>query len=132
MSHRHCTRYRTTTTSSVVYDRRLNSAWPSITGYADIAPVIVQLTEDSDSFIAQLPIWHRQHNVQTTSLYVSLTLVRGDKDCGCRVLLTHVSLTLHDSDSDSLLTKFYNKESVSKAVSIQTQANDNTDVHQLA
>ena len=27
---------------------------------------------------------------------------------------------MHDSDSDSLFTKFYNKESVSKALSIQT------------
>ena len=35
-------------------------------------------------------------------------------------------------DSESLFTKFYNKESVSKAVSIQTYANNNTDIHQLA
>ena len=31
-----------------------------------------------------------------------------------------VTLTISDSDSDSLFTKFNNKESVSKAVSIQT------------
>ena len=36
------------------------------------------------------------------------------------------------SDSDSLFTKFYNKESVSKAVSIQAYTNNNTDIHQLA
>ena len=36
------------------------------------------------------------------------------------------------SDSDSLFTKFYNKESVSKVISIQTQAKNNTDIHQLA
>ena len=35
------------------------------------------------------------------------------------------------SDSDSLFAKFYKKESVSKAVSIQTQANDNTDIMDL-
>ena len=67
------TRYRTITTSSTVSDRRLKSAWPNITGDADITPVIVQLTENTDSVIAQLPIWHRQHNVQTTSLSVSLS-----------------------------------------------------------